>query len=229
MTRTRAVLFDAGGTLLTERRSRDALYLDVLRPLGARADEATLAMLKDRVEREMADGALRPYTEPWFREFVRRLLDALEIDAEAEAVRASIADTFTRPATYRVFDDVAPTLAALRARGLRLAVVSNWSPFLPELLGGLGLLRYFETLAVSAIEGFTKPDPRLFAVALDRLDVPADRAVHVGDHPDRDVAGARAAGVRAFLLDRAATRDDGALQLLHRLDALPDLLGPRAR
>lgn len=53
----------------------------------------------------------------------------------------------------------------------------------------------------SAVAGFEKPDPRIFALALDTLGVPAGRAVHVGDTIFADVEGARAAGVRPLHLD----------------------------
>jgi len=220
----RAVLLDAGGTLITERRSRDALYLDVLRPLGARVDEARLARLRRGIERRMLAEASLAYTEDWFREHVARLLRALDLDADPETVRARIALAFARPGTYRVFDDVEPTLEALRARGVRLAVVSNWSDLLPGLLEGLGLARFLDAVAVSALEGTTKPDPRLFERALARLGVPARAALHVGDHPVRDVQGARAAGVPALLLDRSGATPAGP-DVLHDLTPLPSRLG----
>jgi putative hydrolase of the HAD superfamily len=53
----------------------------------------------------------------------------------------------------------------------------------------------------SAVAGFEKPDPRIFALALESLGVPAARAVHVGDTIFADVEGARAAGVRPLHLD----------------------------
>ena len=56
---------------------------------------------------------------------------------------------------------------------------------------------------LSALVGVSKPDPAIFAEALRRLDAPAAAALHVGDHPRNDLAGARAAGLAALLLDRA--------------------------
>lgn len=82
------------------------------------------------------------------------------------------------------------SLEALRRRGLSLAVVSNWDIGLVERLAPLGL-----PVVTSAEAGVPKPDPRLFLLALERLRVQPDRALHVGDRT-ADEEGARAAGMR---------------------------------
>ena len=82
-------------------------------------------------------------------------------------------------------------MTRLRAHGLALAVVSNWDETLPELL------RLFDvdTIATSAEAGEPKPSPAVFRLALERLGVRPERALHVGDS-QADEAGARAAGLR---------------------------------
>src|SRR5262249_41006128 len=116
---------------------------------------------------------------------------------------------------FRVFDDVLPTLSALRAAGVRLAVVSNWDVSLVPPLERVGIADRFEHVVHSAGVGATKPDPRVFEAALALLGLPADRVLHVGDDPVNDVQGARAAGIRALLLDRsgAASGEDAIASL----------------
>ena len=95
-----------------------------------------------------------------------------------------------------------PTLGALEAAGLRLAVVSNWDRRLPDILAGLELSGYFSEVVVSASEGIEKPASAIFHRALERLGVLPERALHVGDSPVEDYLGAEMAGLSAALVDR---------------------------
>ena len=70
------------------------------------------------------------------------------------------------------------------------------------MLASLGVADRFGAVAVSARVGAAKPDPAIFAHALERLGVAAANALHCGDLPEKDCAGARRAGVRPVLLDR---------------------------
>jgi putative hydrolase of the HAD superfamily len=101
----------------------------------------------------------------------------------------------------RVLDGVSAALAGLRRGGLKLAVVSNSEGTIVGLLADTGLGHCFDAVLDSWVEGVSKPDPRIFALALDRLGVAAADAIMVGDSPAADIAGAEAAGVRAALLD----------------------------
>jgi putative hydrolase of the HAD superfamily len=101
----------------------------------------------------------------------------------------------------RVLPGVPEALGRLRAAGLKLAVVSNANGTAPRLLDEVGLARLVDTILDSQIEGVEKPDPEIFRRALARIEVRADRAVHVGDLYQIDVLGARAAGVTAALID----------------------------
>ena len=124
---------------------------------------------------------------------------------------------------FTAFDDARPALAELHARGVRIVVVSNWDCSLGEVLERLGLLGAIDAVVTSAQVGAWKPDPRVFEAALDAAGCAATEAVHVGDSEQHDVAGARAAGIRALLLDRSGHGGD-----LTSLAALPVLLGAAA-
>jgi putative hydrolase of the HAD superfamily len=111
-------------------------------------------------------------------------------------------EAFADPSSWQVFDDVVPTLAALSAAGARLAIVSNWDSTLPRLIECLGLARWFAALVVSHLEGIEKPHPELFLRAVARLDGVPGEALHVGDVPELDGAGAAAAGIDSVIVDR---------------------------
>jgi putative hydrolase of the HAD superfamily len=220
------VLLDAGGTLFTERRSRDEIYAEELQTLGVPRSLEEIARLREELHDELPEsfeGQPR-YSEAWFREFVRRLLRRVGSEADPEPVRAAIAANFVRAESFVVYGDVPPALEALLERGLRLGVVSNWNARLPELLVELGLGRCFEVVVASAAFGRSKPDPAIFGEALRRLGVRAEQALHVGDHPVNDVAAARRAGLRAWLLDRSRPPGPPEPGVLRTLDELPDRL-----
>jgi putative hydrolase of the HAD superfamily len=92
-------------------------------------------------------------------------------------------------------------LSHLRARGVKVAIISNSEGMLDRLFEDLGILRHFDQVVDSGKVGVEKPDPRIFQVALDAFGVPPARALHLGDMFATDVLGARAAGLRHALID----------------------------
>lgn len=126
---------------------------------------------------------------------------------------------------FELIPDVLPALDDLAAAGLRLAVVSNWDAGLGDVLADLGVAARFQALAVSALVGAGKPDPAIFAHALSALGVPPARALHCGDHPELDCAGARRAGLRAILIDRPDAHPDATCPRIRSLSELRGLTG----
>jgi len=117
-------------------------------------------------------------------------------------------------------------VARLHAAGRRLAVVSNAEGQVEQDLVAAGFGAYLETVVDSHRVGVAKPDPRIFAIALERLGVAAGQALYVGDVPAYDVAGARAAGIPAVLLDPWGIHADvGDAVRIASLAELPALLG----
>jgi putative hydrolase of the HAD superfamily len=231
MTRLRYpfVLFDAGDTLLSPRSSFGAVYARVLATLGV---ELPAADLERGLRRCWAatNGALEPGVDRyatdaggedayWLR-FVEGTLaqtpGAPRDGALAARAVRPLREAFRDPASWQVFDDVVPVLSALRRSGARLAVVSNWDSSLPALLDRLHLSSWFDAILVSHLEGMEKPRPELFLRAVERLSGTPGEALHVGDVPELDEAGARAAGIASVIVDRQGRL--GAARA-----ALPDL------
>ncbi len=102
-------------------------------------------------------------------------------------------------------------------------MVSNWDCSLPEWLGPPGLLELVDGVVSSAEVGAAKPDPAPFARGLELAGVAPEDALHVGDSLENDVAGARAAGVRAVLVDRAGAAPPG-VEAVRSLAEVPSLL-----
>ena len=120
---------------------------------------------------------------------------------------------------------VVPFLERLRARGLRLVVVSNANGTLLKHMDRLDLTRRFDCVLDSADEGVEKPDPRFFEIALARSGARKDATIHVGDLYHVDVVGARNAGLRGVLLDEADLRPDADCPRVRSLDELAARIG----
>jgi len=117
---------------------------------------------------------------------------------------------------FELYEDALPVLEELRRRGLKLGLVSNTGRDLDEFVAHHQL--DVDAVLGSGAFGRTKPHPTIFRAVLERLQVEPGEAAMVGDSPEDDIEGARAAGLgAAFLLDR----DDRYPEIP---DRLPDLL-----
>jgi putative hydrolase of the HAD superfamily len=125
------------------------------------------------------------------RECTAVFLEAAGADLDPDV----FVDDFVASLQFRAIPGAIEACRRLRDRGLRLAVVSNWDVGLHEHLADLGVDGLFDTVVTSADAGAAKPAKRIWELALARLRVGADRAVHVGDS-DTDEQGAHAAGLR---------------------------------
>jgi putative hydrolase of the HAD superfamily len=105
------------------------------------------------------------------------------------------APAYVEAMQFEVLPGVVESLRVLRRCGLELAVVANFDLTLARRLDELGLASCLSHVVTPADAGAAKPEPAIFELALSRLGVSADRALHVGDG-DSDEAGARAAGMQ---------------------------------
>ena len=229
------VLLDVGGTLVGPSASFGAVYAEAASALGVEVDpqrvEWSIRQVSREMDRRVPRGANRYAHFPggeeeyWRRfaqdSFERASTAPIPPDFGARAL-PRIRDAFLDPAAWKVFPDVRPALARMRQDGIRLAVVSNWDSRLPQVLECLGLASCFEELGVSCLLGIEKPDPRIFAHVLERLRGTPAQALHVGDVPEVDLAGAQAAGVAGLLVDRSdgPARNASALADLAPLPAI---------
>ena len=212
-----AVLLDAGNTLIRVRGSVGEGYAAVARRHGLPADGEALDRAFRQAFRERRSGFLSGVSRPhspdreraWWEALVREVLRRCGLDGMARRRFAAFFDdlyeTFARPDPWEVFPDALECLRALEARGIPVGVVSNWDSRLRDVLEGLGLAGRFRFVLVSAEFGAEKPDPGIFLEAARRMGIEPRACVHVGDLYREDVLGARAAGLRAVLLDRDGT------------------------
>lgn len=228
-----AVAFDAGGTLIYCDPSPAEIYATHLSRLGRPVEAEDVGPVFRRAWAEMqlrtAPGQDRYSSVPggeraWWGEFVADVLARLDHDAPAEELLDNLFTAFSDQDVWKVFPETAATLSDLSARGVALAVISNWDRRLPEILRALGLIDAFEVVTVSAIEGVEKPAPEIFERTLNRLDVAPAGAIHVGDSPLEDYAGAEGAGLRGLLIDRHKLFAGDGYRCIASLDEVLDYL-----
>ncbi len=119
-------------------------------------------------------------------------------------------------------DHVGPALQRLRQAGHQLVVVSNSNGTLRAMLERAGLAAFFDLVIDSGEEGVEKPDPRIFQRAIERSRASVETTIHAGDLYEIDVVGARAAGLRAVLIDAAGLYEGVDCPRVRSLDEFVD-------
>ncbi len=223
-----AVLIDAGGVLVDPNWD---VIAGLLAARGAPVPAAVLRAAEPAAKRELDDATVIGSTtdEDRTASYLARVLRHAGIEVDRAAVDGA-SEEMTRLHAERGLWEVVPegvlhALDALRAAGLRLALASNADPLLRGKLHELGIADRLDHLGISGEMGVEKPDPRFFASILAAIDVPPERALHVGDVYEIDVVGARSAGLAVVLVDaedRSVGRD---VERVRGLRELPALLG----
>lgn len=203
----RWVLFDAVGTLIYPQPSVAEAYGAIARQFGLEIPSGEIATrFKAALAREFCDGGLSrpPTNEDLERARWQRIVAAvlLELPDASHQPFEMLWQHFGEPSSWRLFDDVSPTLAGLAHRGFELAIASNFDSRLQGVARGLPPLAACSRTFVSSEVGFSKPDPRFFTAVQRELSVQPREILLVGDDRVNDYEGALAAGWQAVLIER---------------------------
>jgi putative hydrolase of the HAD superfamily len=205
----RAVLFDAGNTLIfpqLEEIARDLTGLGY----PASVDDFYVA---DRIGKRKLDEWLWPQIERgeaprkadyfYWTEYLRAVIERVGVpEDQQQEIGSQLAAGFSRPTVWsRMFPETAWCLEDLRRKGFVLGVISNSLGFIEEQLRHANLADYFSFIIDSHLVGVEKPHPEIFRMAVERCGCSASEAVFVGDLYSTDIGGARAAGLHGVLLD----------------------------
>jgi putative hydrolase of the HAD superfamily len=190
MSSYRAVLFDFFGTL-THAVARGPWHAAIARGLGCDPTAFTAAL--DRSFRTRSRGV---FGTP--EATLRWLCDQLGVDPPADRLRAALhARVEAVRADTRLRREAVAALAAVRARGLRTAVVSDCGYELPQFLPALPVAPLLDARVFSVEVGECKPHPAVYRAACERLDVAPYECLYVGDGGGQELTGAIAAGMDA--------------------------------
>jgi putative hydrolase of the HAD superfamily len=164
---------------------------------------------------ELDDNGYGPRPE-FYTAFGERLCLAGSID--------DIADDYYRTflPQFRTDDEVRAALDVARARGWRIAIVTNGPSTQEDKIRQAGLDRLVDTWCVSEIEGHSKPDARLLEIAAERCRSPLSEAWMIGDDPDTDIGAAHDAGIRSVWLRLGRSWPRRDFFPTHEADSFPD-------
>ncbi|KAH8289703.1 hypothetical protein KR054_009572 [Drosophila jambulina] len=167
--------------------------------------------------------------QQWWLQLVRRTFGCVDDRLEAEQLdrigRRLIAH-FRTNACWRHIPGGRELVQRVRSAGKCVGIISNFDPSLSQVLSAMGYAGKFDFVLTSYEAGVMKPDSRIFHMPLERLGIPAEQALHIGNKLDMDYAGARSSGWSGLLVDEGGRTDSdsdsrhtfGSLSLL--LEAL---------
>ena len=223
----KTVFLDAGGVLVNPNWSRVS---ETLARHGVHVGAEALASAEPHAKRRIDTNETIRATSDQQRGWTYFNLVLTQAGvALSDATVAALAELHAYHQQFNLWesvpDEVRPALAALRARGFQLVVVSNANGALHRAFDRLGLAGDVDVIFDSHLEGVEKPDPRFFQIALDRSGARAETTMHVGDLFHVDVAGARAAGITPALLDVADLYPECDCLRVRSLTELVETLG----
>lgn len=226
------VFFDVGETLLRPYPSFADLFARVCKQHGHDVAPGAVRAVQERIAPHLVDlahdtGIESPSlssreSEVFWKHLYRAFM--AELGMNDDSVTESLYEVMTDVSTYKLFDDVVPTLSKLEASGFRLGVISNFERWLEKVLVEVELGETFDVSVISGVEGIEKPDRRIYEIALERAGVDGSRAMHVGDSIKLDIEPATSVGLNVVLLDRAGRYPGADVPRISSLTELPGLL-----
>jgi putative hydrolase of the HAD superfamily len=232
-TRTRAVLFDFGGTLY-DYRDLEAGSRECLRAFvdwhGHQVDDAALASAYRQSMRKVFFEYLpRPFYHhrDLFRDALLELARELRLEPRRDLVERHQAMQWqVQKRDFRLRPGVRATLDELNRRGLHVGMVSNIDQdHLEHLLDCAGIRHQFQSLLSSEVAQSCKPDQGFFRLALERAGCAAESALFVGDSLQQDIAGANRAGMRSVLIWSGGSEPpESEHEPAHVIRSIPEIL-----
>jgi putative hydrolase of the HAD superfamily len=208
--RTRAIVFDAVGTLIHPEPSAPEIYHRIGRLHGSRRTLEEIAWrfreafeAEEEVDRRNGHVTSEAREVERWRKIVTSVLDDV---VDAEKCFRALYEHFGEGRTWRC-GPAGKALEVLRKRGYKLAIASNYDHRLRRVLAALEEAIPIQDIVISAEIGWRKPAREFFLAVAKRLGLPAQEVLHVGDDEENDYMGARSAGFHAILLPQRATAD----------------------
>jgi putative hydrolase of the HAD superfamily len=215
----RAICFDLDGTLFDHHGSARVGVTRFLQGFGVEVTEAAIGAwfsAEDEQFERWRSGAIGFQEQRRAR--LRAVLSHLGVEVPGDdAALDAVFDDYLRAYrdAWRLFPESLPLLQELREHGHRLGLLTNGAEAQQlDKLDRTGLADAFDVVCVSERIGFQKPDVRAFHTLALQLDVDPADCLFVGDDPERDVAGALAAGMRAVLVDHGQPERPGIRALV---------------
>lgn len=237
------LLFDLVGTLVDEASDYEALdtameaarfRFGIDEPASALSGDFSLALMEILRTEEPEEAGTVPPAAAGFVPFEAAAQEVFAAVMEVRGIEVGPSDAAWFWATFvqvqkkliRLHPDAKGALTWARRQGHRIVLLTDADPYLTsDILPATGITALWDGVITAAEAGYAKPEAPIFRLALERAGVPASRAIMIGDSYERDVLGARAAGIpRAILVDRHRARTVDDVPVITTLDALPAAL-----
>ena len=201
----RALFFDVDFTLIYPGPTfQSEGYARFCRRHGIVIDESRFGAAVTAASSVLDDEQDHVYSADIFVRYVTRVIEGMGgTGPHLEACASEIYDEWAACQHFFLYDDVAPALRELAARGFVLGLISNSHRCLTSFQEHFELTGLISTAISSSEHGFMKPHPSIFEAALAQANVTAAESVMVGDSVLHDIEGARRAGMRGVLVHRS--------------------------
>ena len=212
----KAIVFDLDNTLIDRQRAFTEMLKDRI--------ELTLPEDKKHLKEQAIQDILMWDDNGTVSRSVsfKKYCDKYEVTCMTSEELSTYWTTISGSVVY-LFDDVIDVITYLKEK-YRLAILTNGSPISQRRkLESTGILNMFELSVVSGEAGIDKPDPRIFDVMCERLNVKPEDCLYIGDNYVNDVLGARNAGWKAIYLNRLHLASDET-QMIDSLEKLKKIL-----
>ncbi len=213
MSKPQAIFLDAVGTLFGVKDSVGAVYSAIAREFDVAVSPPVLeAAFRESFraasplafpEHGIVEVPVKEYE--WWQAVVDATFTKAgtrDRFADFDAFFNRLYGYFATPRPWVVYPDIVQTLEKWRKEHIELGIISNFDSRLYAVLSGLELIDFFSSITLSSLTGAAKPEAAIFAAALAKHNCPPERAWHIGDSVKEDYEGAKAAGLRPFLLKR---------------------------
>lgn len=213
MSQPKVILLDAVGTLFGIRGSVGEVYGELAHRLGVEVDVEALDVAFGDCFKAAPPCAfpgidsldLPSYEYEWWRSIATQTFQrvgAIDLFPDFEEFFAELYHYFATAKPWIVYADVLPALRSWQQQGIELGIVSNFDTRLYPVLEQLQLTPFFTSITISSEVGAAKPEPAIFAVALEKHNCEPTAAWHIGDSTLEDYQGAKASGLRGIWIDR---------------------------
>jgi putative hydrolase of the HAD superfamily len=213
MERPKVIFLDAVGTLIGVKGSVGEVYCQIAQEFDVEVSADTLNQAFTESFKAApppifpdADSQDIPQREfDWWRIIALNTFEGAGVLKQFSDFSAFFSELYIHFGTaepWFVYPDVLPALVNWRRMGIELGVVSNFDSRIYSVLQSLGLRDFFTSITISTQVRAAKPDPQIFAIALEKHGCSPEAAWHIGDSVDQDYQGAKAAGLRGILINR---------------------------
>jgi putative hydrolase of the HAD superfamily len=222
-----AVFFDFGDTLVENKPTYLQRVTDLLGSFGYEREYTEVVHAFTKADYlmyvDISSGSFDGQEQGMMR-FLNHFSRNLELDIDWATMLPKVTEKFEQDVYERsLCEGAKETLDALKEKGYRLGVISNNDGNCSEKCEQMGIAGYFDIIIDSGLEGVSKPSPRIFELALDRMDVPPQESAHVGDMYGADVMGARSVGMSTVWYNRRGTEAFDDYRPDHEIDRLIEI------